>query len=375
MKLFQYDAYTSLTRIFHHDDPLVCVDVGANEGQTIQRILAEFPSAVVHSFEPSHDTFSRLQALVAGEPRAKLYQLACGSTSGTIDFYVTKNHWCSSVLAPSDLGKRFYGDWYDTQRVVKVPITTLDNWAREHNIPRVDLLKVDAQGYDLEVLKGATSLLAAGVRAINCECQFAPEYQGCASFSQIDTFLVEHGYALHQLHEVHERGNEQQTTYGDGLWLRTDILQQLRIRKDLPDLSPIGRVHRALEEAKDAGCTTAALYGSGRHTRALADHLHNLPLPIRAILDDNTDTHGLSIAGIEVISPSHAHARNIDAVILSSDAHEHLLWQRSEPLRARGIRVIPLYNKSLATAPDTNVPYSSAPHSQKTKSRKEHVRA
>lgn len=375
MKLFQYDAYTSLTRIFHHDDPLVCVDVGANEGQTIQRILAEFPRAVVHSFEPSPETFARLQALFASEPRAHLHQLACGSTSGTIDFHVTKNHWCSSVLAPSDLGKRFYGDWYDTQRVVMVPITTLDSWARDHEVPRVDLLKVDAQGYDLEVLKGATSLLAAGVRAINCECQFAPEYQGCASFSQIDTFLVQHGYALHQLHEVHERGNEQQTTYGDGLWLRTDILQHLRNRKDLPDLSPIGRVRRALEEAKNAGCTTAALYGSGRHTRALADHLHNLPLPISAILDDNTASHGSSIVGIEVISPAHAHARNIDAVILSSDAHEHLLWQRSEPLRARGIRVIPLYNKSLATSPTTIARNSNQAQPHEPQSRKEHVRA
>jgi FkbM family methyltransferase len=346
VRLFPYDAYTSLTRVFGASEAIAVIDVGANEGQTVARVRKEFPKATIHAFEPAPDTFRRLQAATAGDSGVHVYQIACGSASGLADFHLTGNHWCSSLLAPSDLGKRYYGDWYDTRDVVQVRVQTLDEWAAEHGISRIDLLKVDAQGFDLEVLRGARGLLKH-VRAINCECQFAPEYDGCASFSQIDRFLVENGFALHQLHEVNDRGDEEQTTYGDGLWLRVDVLAQLRSRTDLPDLSPKGRVRSALRKAKAQGATRAALYGSGRHTQGLAPFFDDFSLPIVAILDDDHRSHGAIVGGRRVISPASAGALGVDVVVLSSDAHEPSLWRSGAPLRAAGIPIIPLYTPHL----------------------------
>lgn len=346
MKLFPYDTYTSLTRVFDIEERLTVVDVGANEGQTIARVLKEFPQSHVHAFEPAPETHERLAASVANDSRVSIYPFACGSKAGSADFHITGNHWCSSLLAPSELGRRYYGDWYATRQVVKVPVVTLDNWANQQGINRVDLVKVDVQGFDLEVLKGATGLLG-NVRAINCECQFAPEYEGCASFSQIDRFLAENNFSLHQLHEVNDRGDEEQTTYGDGLWLRNDVLAQLRTRKNLPDLSPKGRLRRALQRAAARGCTAVALYGSGKHTQALAQFFDEMPLPIVAILDDNLQLRGERIAGREIILPQTAQSRGIDVVVLSSDAHEVSLWHKSEALRMQGMHVIALYTPHL----------------------------
>lgn len=347
MKLFPYDAYRSLTRIIPCESPIVFVDVGANEGQTVARVREEFKNATIHAFEPSPETFARLKRTTANDPNVHTYTVACGSKSGTVDFHVTNNHWCSSVLPPSELGRRLYGEWYRTREVVRVPVTTLDEWAAKHSIDRVDVLKVDAQGYDLEVLRGARRLLASGVKAVNCECQFAPEYQGCATFSQVDLFLAECGFALHQMHEINERGDEEQTTYGDGLWLRVDVLEEFRSRKDRPDLSPKGRVRSALARAARNGRTRAALYGSGRHTLGIAEFLDQMPLPIEAIIDDNPAVHGTRFAGRDVIDLSSAPARGIDVIVLSSDAHEAVLWERSASLRSRGIAVVPLYNAAL----------------------------
>jgi hypothetical protein len=240
-------------------------------------------------------------------------------------------------------------------------MTTLDAWMLERGIPRVDVLKVDAQGYDLEVLRGATQLLARGVKAINCECQFAPEYQGCATFSQIDQFLAAHGYALHQLHEVHERGNEQQTTYGDGLWLRTDVLEQLRSRTDLPDLSAIGRARSAIKSLAAAGHTRLALYGSGRHTRGIADHLAALSPQVLAIIDDDPRAQGLTIGGVRVMSAESAAALAITAIILSSDAHERAMWDRTAAFRSKGVRVVPLYDRSLDALTREPAPPAACP--------------
>jgi FkbM family methyltransferase len=347
MKLFPYDAYSSLTRFIPRDESLIFIDVGANEGQTILRMLTEFPNSKVYAFEPAPGTFRTLELNTSAERRAEVFQLACGASEGTVDFHVTSNHWCSSVLRPSDLGRRFYGEWYNTREVVKVRQTTLDAWAARHGVDRVDVLKVDAQGYDLEVLRGATKVLASGVRAINCECQFAPEYEGCASFSQIDRFLNDHGYALHQLHEVHERGHEQQTTYGDGLWLRTDVLEQLRRRTDLPDPTPIGRVRAAMQRGAADGLRRVALYGSGRHTQGFASRFAELPLPVVAVIDDNPEMHGRSLFGVPIVGPDQVQPLGVDLVILSSDVHERHMWQRSELFRRRGLRVEPLYDRSL----------------------------
>ncbi|HLP85476.1 MAG TPA: FkbM family methyltransferase [Phycisphaerales bacterium] len=346
MKLLPYDAYTSLTRVFDRDESIVVIDVGANEGQTVNRVLKEFPNATIHAFEPAPLPLAQLRRNHAEDPRVHLYGVACGSAQGVAKMHITQNHWCNSLLAPSDLGKRFYGDWYEVRDVIDVPVVTLDAWTVRQGVSRVDVLKIDAQGFDLEVLRGATGLLRQ-VRAINCECQFAAEYEGCATFSQVDSFLAQHGFALHQLHEVNTRGDEEQTSYGDGLWLRVDVLHQLQNRRDLPDLSPRSRVQRALREAKARGHKVAALYGSGRHTQAIGQFFDEMPLPIRAVLDDDAAAHGSLIAGRKVICPSAAWELGIDVVVLSSDAHERTLWNNSLALQRQGMSVVALYSPEL----------------------------
>ncbi len=342
MRQFEYDCYSSIARVFDRDRALVMVDVGANEGLTVRRMLGEFPHAQVHAFEPAPETYQLLLRGVHGLPGVRTYPLACGSSCGSADFHVTDNHWCSSLLKPSALGKTYYGQWYQTREVVKVPVVTLDAWAHEHGIAHADFIKVDAQGFDLEVLKGASNLLQTA-SAVNCECQFAPEYEGCATFSQIDQFLTSRGFMLHQIHDLVVKGNEQQTSYADALWLRADVLAALRARKDLPDLSPAGRIGDALRRARANGRRRAALYGAGSHTRRAIQRLDGAPLPIAAILDDRAAAAGATLGTLPIISPSAARAAGIDVVVLSSDAHEAALWESSASLRAAGIEVIPLY--------------------------------
>ncbi len=346
MSLFDYDAYTSLTRFIDRDEALVMIDIGANEGVTIRRMLDEFPRGTVYAFEPAPETYQLLCRNVAGDGRVRTFALAAGSRNGTVDFHVTENNWCSSVLQPSNLGKRYYGDWYNTRRTVQARVVRLDDWAKGEGVERVDFLKVDAQGYDLEVLKGAEGLLRSGVRALNCEFQFAPEYEGCASYSQIDQFLVGCGFALHQMHEVWSKGDEQQTTCGDGLWLRTDVLAALRSRKNLHEiLTPHGRLDAALNRLAARGLTKVALFGAGRHTQRIARQFDSLCLPIDAIIDDNRALRGTRVGGRPVITPGEAVTAGFDAVVLSSDAHEPALWENSAGLREAGIEVVPLYRR------------------------------
>ena len=343
MRLLPYDAYQALTRVFDPREPLVALDVGAHEGSVARRIVEVFPQATVYAFEPSPSVLPALWAAADADKRLRVVPVACGASDGTSSFHVTSEAWCSSVLAPTELGRRYYPTWLDVEQVVDVPLRSLDAWAQESGVDHVDLLKVDAQGYDLEVLRGASGLLTGSVQAVNCEFQFTPEYEGASTFSQIDSFLTERGFALHQIHELSTRGNEEQTSYGDGLWLRAETLARLRTRADLPDLSPGGRVRRAICEAPVG--SRVGIFGAGRHTRQAGTTAGDAWDRVAVIIDDDMRLAGTRIHGKPVVGAGEALRAGVNAVVLSSDTHEPALWKASSVLRAAGVKVVSLYGR------------------------------
>lgn len=103
------------------------------------------------------------------------------------------------------------------------------------------------------------------------------------------------------------------------------------------------RVEQALQVLADRGKRRVAIYGAGTHTRRAAQVLADPPVEIVAIIDDRAERHGSSLWGFPIVSFESAETLRPDAILLSSDAFEHSLWQRCAPLRARGVDVVRLY--------------------------------
>ncbi len=350
MRQFEQDAYQMMTRFLDPEKAVVAIDVGANVGDTCRRITQEFPSATVHAFEPVSDVFASLEESTRGLAGVKRYRLGVGEREEQVTFNVTRNRWCSSILAPSDLGKAYYGDWYDVVRRETADVVRLDDWARREGVDHVDILKVDVQGLELAVLRGAEGLLRVGgehgVKVINCEAQLVAEYDGASTFAEIDLFLRDRGFTLHQVHQLEVKGEELQTSYLDAMWLRNDVLATLR-RSPRRTYEPgcVIRMRRALDQCAEHGRTPVALYGSGQHTVKVAAALANPPVPIAGIIDDNPARQGQDVAGWPVISPARALELGVQAVILSSDGHEPALWEKAAGFRKAGIPVLPLYGQ------------------------------
>lgn len=350
MRQFEHDAYQMMTRFLDPERPIVAIDVGANVGDTCRRITQEFPGATVHAFEPVSDVFEALEESTRGLPGVKRYRLGVGEREGEVTFNVTKNRWCSSILAPSDLGKAYYGDWYDVVRQERAGVVRLDDWARREGIAHVDILKIDVQGLELSVLRGAEELLRVGgehgVKAINCEAQLVGEYEGASTFAEIDLFLRARGFTLHQVHQLEVKGEELQTSYLDAMWLRNDVLAALR-RNPRKTYEPgcVIRMRKALDRCAEHGRTPVALYGSGQHTVKVAAALANPPVAIAGVIDDNPARQGQEVAGLAIISPARALELGVRAVILSSDGHEPALWEKAAGFRRAGVPVLPLYGQ------------------------------
>jgi FkbM family methyltransferase len=135
--------------------PVRCVfDVGANVGSISLNALAHFPNAEVYSFEPHPDTFKRLALSLRGR-RARVFNIALSDKSGKAEFYTYDNHEINSLSPKAPFSVRFGC----TGKSMPIQVSTIDDFCSLHGIRTIDVLKVDTEGCDLDVLKGAIGKL------------------------------------------------------------------------------------------------------------------------------------------------------------------------------------------------------------------------
>lgn len=180
---------------------LVMVDGGAHDGQMARRFVERFPGLNVYAFEPNTDLFPRLQANLADVPGDRL-PLALASKTTTLKMYINDSPMTSSVLPRNENSERYFDAVTRIHEVRELQATNLDDWYDHSGLERVDIIKLDLQGYELEALRGATRILARGVACVYLEINFVPFYEGSATFGEIDVFMRSQGYKLFNLYHT-----------------------------------------------------------------------------------------------------------------------------------------------------------------------------
>jgi FkbM family methyltransferase len=173
-------------------------------------MLGCFRAPQIRAFEPSPSTVELLRKAVGRESGVKVEALAMGDSEGILPFHVTLDYSVNdSLLAPT---------WNAGDKLVDVRVETIDNYCSRHAIEAIDLLKIDAQGYDLHILKGARRMLDThGVKLYSCEANFEHMYHGQASLRDLLDFADAVGYKLVGFYEQTYVKNK--LTYLDALFL------------------------------------------------------------------------------------------------------------------------------------------------------------
>lgn len=170
----------------------ILFDAGANVGHYTGLLMAVFPNAQIHSFEPARQTFANLQrntqervAQYAGQVHLNNFGLSDSISEATLHY----DRESSGLASLYDRQLDYFGIDYSKSETVK--LSTLDDYCTANNIDRIDFLKMDVEGHELKVLQGAERMLAES-RIDNIQMEFG----GCNLDSR--TYVRDFWNLLHE---------------------------------------------------------------------------------------------------------------------------------------------------------------------------------
>lgn len=178
--------------------PDVVLDVGANRGQFTLLVKGLLPGATVVAFEPVEQARTVLGKVVGDLGGVTIVPTACGADHAATGMNVAQDDDNSSLLVPSE---RQLGLHPGSSTVRRVPteVAPLDDLVDRRVVRGVSLLKVDVQGTELDVLRGATGLLEV-LTYVYVEMSFIERYVGQSAPAEIVRLLDRSGFALLHLH-------------------------------------------------------------------------------------------------------------------------------------------------------------------------------
>jgi FkbM family methyltransferase len=175
-------------------DTKVIFDVGANIGDYSRIIITEAPNSILYSFEPHPVHFAALSE-VAKKYKFQAINVGCGDEKGKTKIYDYRD---KNSSGHASLYKNVIEVvHFSPAREYEIEITTIDDFVREHDIKQIDFLKIDTEGHELAVLKGAKEALSNGIIKM---IQFEFNDMNIVSRTFFQDFKeVLKGYSLHRM--------------------------------------------------------------------------------------------------------------------------------------------------------------------------------
>jgi FkbM family methyltransferase len=219
------DPFADMARLLSGFCVKTVVDGGAYVGSIARELSEAFPSATVYAFEPQVESFRELVAASASNGRIRPMPYALGEATRTGRLKVGVLPYTSSLLGRPTGGRRYYPEGATLNHEVEIGVVSLDDWVQKHDLPGVDVIKLDVQGYELQVLLGASQVLKSSVELVYAEVSFVPLYENTCLFHDVSSYLYGLGFTLYGLYDLHFAADGQ-LVYADA----TFISERVRAR-------------------------------------------------------------------------------------------------------------------------------------------------
>jgi FkbM family methyltransferase len=224
-RLQQYSQWSYFRNLLIRLKINCVIDVGANRGQFARNVRRSGYNGRLLSFEPNREDFVQLSNLTKNDKLWRVFNIALGNENAERQFHVTKTTLFNSFLDPISMNPSFTVSGMDVVRTDTVQVKRLDSIMAELleaiSEPRV-FLKLDTQGFDLEVVRGAEKCMDAIV-GLQSELSVTPIYEHIPHYLEALDYYESLGFSLMNLFTVN-RTNQQSILEYDCLMARLDEL-------------------------------------------------------------------------------------------------------------------------------------------------------
>lgn len=189
--------------------PTHVLDVGANHGNWTRSALKFFPAAQFTLLEPQDHLKVHIQDLVRAGMKISWVNAGASDSTGTLPFHLSHRDDSSTFLAENG----------NSSQAVPVKVWALDDLLAEYKLPVPELVKIDAEGFDLKVLRGASRLLGKTEVFLVEAAVLCPFENSVAAAIQ---FMAERGYALMDITEINRSPKDNVLWLTELAFLRRD---------------------------------------------------------------------------------------------------------------------------------------------------------
>ncbi|HJU21255.1 MAG TPA: FkbM family methyltransferase [Casimicrobiaceae bacterium] len=195
------------------------IDAGACRGDFTGFLIGAFPHASVHALEPDPALCEVVSHRFREMANVRAWQVALNESRGFAKLHVHEDPGTSSLLARPAHGRRYYHRRDRVLATIDVPTLSLDEFIAERGASSIALLKLDTQGSELSILRGARNALERGtIDAIYTEFFVVHHYDGAPLLGDQIAVLNTFGYSLFDLFKGPYASNGQ-LRFGDAIFV------------------------------------------------------------------------------------------------------------------------------------------------------------
>jgi FkbM family methyltransferase len=190
-------------------------DVGASIGEMSLYFSENFEQAKIYAFEPVSSSYSALCKNTHAHSRISPINIGFSNQSGKVKVYLQKDHGLNSINSNVNIP-----DEKNQGKFEEVEIDTIDNYCKNNKIEYIDILKTDAEGIDLLILKGAENMIKERrIKYILSESGFHPDNKRNTPFDELKEYLFAHNYKIKAFYDQSDYGKKPYITCANTLFL------------------------------------------------------------------------------------------------------------------------------------------------------------
>ena len=194
----KHKTFDEIYKELINNNETLIFDVGANQGQSISRFNRLFSRKKIHAFEPIQNEYNKISKKYYDDNSIKINNYSLGDKQEKKEFYVNEYSGSSSFHETNKNTDWFFyrskqlniSEKNFTKEKKLVDVNTIDNYCKTNKIEFIDILKIDTQGYEENVLLGATNMIKnKKIKFIELEIIFSDIYNETLSIGNIENII------------------------------------------------------------------------------------------------------------------------------------------------------------------------------------------